>query len=192
MKRIGIYYATRTGQTQNIAEHVAAILRPRGFDTALRNLRSQDGAPLLNDCAGVILAASVHLGKHEPEMADFATKRRPELDALPALFLSVSLSEVGAERATATAEERKRYAADVQRMIDGFVAETGWRPTPVKPVAGPLMYSKYNVLVRFMMTRIVKKEHADIDTSRDYEYTDWNSLDRIVEEFAAEYCQLQV
>jgi menaquinone-dependent protoporphyrinogen oxidase len=133
MKRIGIYYATRTGQTQNIAEHVAAILRPRGFDTALRNLRSQDGAPLLNDCAGFILGASVHLGKHEPEMVDFATKRRAELDALPSLFLSVSLSEVGAERATATAEERKRYAADVQRMIDGFVAETGCRPTPVKP-----------------------------------------------------------
>jgi menaquinone-dependent protoporphyrinogen IX oxidase len=39
-------------------------------------------------------------------------------------------------------------------MIDGFVAETGWRPTRVKPVAGALMYSKYNVLVRFLMTRI--------------------------------------
>ena len=118
-------------------------------------------------------------------MVDFATKHRAELDALPSLFLSVSLSEVGAERATATAEERKRYAADVQRMIDGFVAETGCRPTPVKPVAGALMYSKYNVLVRFMMRRIAKKEHADTDTSRDYEYTDWNSLDRVVEEFAA-------
>jgi menaquinone-dependent protoporphyrinogen oxidase len=125
-------------------------------------------------------------------MVDFATKHRAELDAPPSLFLSASLSEVGAERATATAREQERYAADVQRMISGFVTETGWRPARVKPVAGALMYSKYNVLVRFMMTRIVKKEHADIDTSRDYEYTDWNSLDRIVEEFAAEYCQLQV
>jgi menaquinone-dependent protoporphyrinogen oxidase len=89
MKRIGIYYATRTGHTQNIAEHVAAILRPRGFDIELRNLRGQDGAPSLNDCAGVILAGSVRLGKHEPEMVDFATKHRAELEALPSLFLSL-------------------------------------------------------------------------------------------------------
>jgi menaquinone-dependent protoporphyrinogen oxidase len=185
MKRIGIYYATRTGHTQLIAEHVAIILQQRGFDAELRNLHGHDGSPSLKDCAGVILAASVHMGKHEPEMVDFATKHRAELDALPSLFLSVSLSEVGAERATATAKEHERYAADVQGMIDGFVAETGWHPARVKPVAGALMYSKYNLLVRFIMKRIAKRERADTDTSRDYEYTDWNSLDRVVEEFAA-------
>jgi menaquinone-dependent protoporphyrinogen oxidase len=185
MKRLGIYYATRTGHTQHIAEHVATILQSRGFDAELRNLRSQDGSPSLNDCAGVILAASVHLGKHEPEMVDFVTKHRAELDALPSLFLSASLSEAGAERAAATSKEKERHAEDVQRMIDGFVTETGWRPALVKPVAGALIYSKYNVLVRFMMRLIAKKENADTDTSRDYEYTDWNSLDRVVEEFAA-------
>jgi menaquinone-dependent protoporphyrinogen oxidase len=185
MKRIGIYSSTRAGHTKHIAEHLAALLQLHGFDTELRNLRGQGGSPSLNDCAGVILAASIHVGKHEAEMVDFATKHRAELDALPSLFLSVSLGEVGAERATATAKEQERYAADVQRMIDAFVAETGWRPARMKPVAGALMYSKYNVFVRFIMRRIAKKEHADTDTSRDYEYTDWNSLDRVVEEFAA-------
>ena len=47
------------------------------------------------------------------------------------------------------------------------------------------MYSKYNFLVRFFMRRIAQKEGGDTDTSRDYEYTDWEALDRLVDEVAA-------
>lgn len=185
MKRINVCYATRTGHTQRIAEYVARILRSRGVDTQLLNLSSRNAADALTGCAGIILAASVRAGKHEPEMVDFVMKQKAKLDAIPSLFLSVSLSEVGAERDTGSAEDRERCATDVRRVIESFIAKTGWRPARVKPVAGALMYSKYNPLIRWVMKRIAKKEHADTDTSRDYDYTDWNSLGRIVEEFEA-------
>jgi hypothetical protein len=51
-------------------------------------------------------------------------------------------------------------------------------------VAGALLYSKYNPLVRFVMKRIAKEAGAATDTSRDYEYTDWVGLDRFVVELA--------
>ena len=57
----------------------------------------------------------------------------------------------------------------------------------VKPVAGALLYSKYNPLVRFVMKRIAKEAGAAHDTSRDYEYTDWVGLDRFVDELADEF-----
>ena len=71
-------------------------------------------------------------------------------------------------------------------MIDEFVEDTRWRPAHIKPVAGALLYSKYNPLVRFIMKRIAKEAGGATDTSRDYEYTDWVGLDRFVDELADE------
>ena len=43
-------------------------------------------------------------------------------------------------------------------------------------VAGALPYTRYGWIKRMMMRRIVAKAGGDTDTSRDYEYTDWNDL----------------
>ena len=42
------------------------------------------------------IAASVHLGRHEREMADFVWRHRDAFEGLSAAFLSVTLSEAGA------------------------------------------------------------------------------------------------
>ena len=185
MKPIGVFYASREGHTHKVAERVANDLRRRGFEAAVQNVRDAD-AIALSDYAGAILAASVHIGTHEPEMVAFVKQHRTELESMPSAFLSVTLSEVGAERANATAEEHARFVADVQGMLNRFFEDTGWHPPRVKPVAGALLYTKYNFLIRFVMRRIAKKAGAETDTSRDYEYTDWVALDHFVEEVADE------
>jgi menaquinone-dependent protoporphyrinogen oxidase len=55
------------------------------------------------------------------------------------------------------AERRAQAAADVERWIDAFLAETGWHPAKIKAVAGALLYSKYNFLLRFVMKRISRQ-----------------------------------
>jgi menaquinone-dependent protoporphyrinogen oxidase len=102
---------------------------------------------------------------------------------MPAAFLSVTMSEAGAERTDATPREHAQFATDVQRVTDQFFAETGWHPQYVKPVAGALLYTQYNVLIRFVMKHIAKASGGDTDTSRNYDYTDWPALDRFVEDF---------
>jgi menaquinone-dependent protoporphyrinogen oxidase len=187
-KRIGVLYATREGHTRRISERVAHDLRARGFDVELRNLQDGDAAAVHpNDYPAVVLAASVHSGKHERKMVKFVKKYRTELEQLPAAFLSVTLSEAGAEMSDTTLEKRARFSADVQKVIDKVFEATGWRPDRVKPVAGALLYSKYNPLVRFVMKRIAKEAGAATDTSRDSEYTDWVGLDRFVDELADEF-----
>jgi menaquinone-dependent protoporphyrinogen oxidase len=185
LKPIAVFYATREGHTHKIAERVADDLRKRGFEADVKNLRDKD-AIKLSDYAGAILAASVHAGTHEPEMVEFVKQHRAELESMPSAFLSVTLSEVGAERANATVEEHARFVADVQGMLNRFFEDTGWHPQRVKPVAGALLYTKYNFLIRFVMRRIAKKAGAETDTSRDYEYTDWVALDHFVEEVTQE------
>jgi menaquinone-dependent protoporphyrinogen oxidase len=135
--------------------------------------------------SAVIVAASVHRGRHEPEMIEFIKDHMDHLQHMRTVLLSVSLSEAGAEDPHATPERRAQAAADVERMIDDLVAETGWPPSKIKAVAGALMYTHYNRLVRFVMQMIAKKAGAATDTSKDHEYTDWAALDRLVDELLA-------
>ena len=178
-----VFYATREGHTRKIAERIAADLRGRGATVDVFDVRVS-GTADWTKYSVACLAASVHLGHHEREMIAFAMEHRDALTRIGAAFVSVTLSEAGAEDPRKTPRERQASAADAQRMIDVFVEETGWHPEHAMPVAGALAYSKYNILVRFLMKRIARKAGAPTDTSRDYEFTDWLALDRFVEDLA--------
>jgi menaquinone-dependent protoporphyrinogen oxidase len=185
MKPVGVFYATREGHTQRIAEHVAASLRQRGLEATVHDVRAHP-ALNLDRYAAAVVAGSVHAGRHEAEMVRFVKEHVTELEGVPSAFLSVTLSEAGAERPDATAAEHAKFVADVQKVIGRFFEDTGWHPKRVKPVAGALLYTKYNFLVRFVMKRIARHAGGSTDASRDHEYTDWVALDRFVAEFADE------
>jgi menaquinone-dependent protoporphyrinogen oxidase len=183
--KAAVFYATREGQARRVAERVAADLRDRHtgvdvFDVRILPVRIEWAA---YDFACVV--ASVHIGRHEREMVQFVKSHRQELQRLGACFLSLTLSEAGAEDAAKPQALREQSRADVQRMIDAFLAETGWRPDRILPVAGALVYTKYNLLIRFVMKQIARKAGAPTDTSRDYEFTDWAAIDRFVAESVA-------
>ena len=179
-----ILYATRQGQTRRIAEHIAAGLGAQHIEVELHDVRT----PLLpidwTRYDWACLAASVHAGHHEPEMIAFVKRHRHALEQRQAVFVSVTLSEAGAEDVRKPAAVREQAAADARRMIDVFIQDTGWTPARVLSVAGALAYSQYNVLIRFVMKRIARNAGAPTDTSRDYEFTDWTALDRFVTDAA--------
>jgi menaquinone-dependent protoporphyrinogen oxidase len=91
----------------------------------------------------------------------------------------------GAEDEHRPDDHRRQSAADVQRMIDLFIKTTGWRPARTLAAAGALKYSQYNLLIKFFMRRIARTMGAPIDTSRDYDFTDWTAVDRFAAEIAA-------
>jgi len=155
-KRIGVFFATREGHTQRIAERIAADLRTLGFDVDLLPVRHPLTFSLSNYSAAV-LAASVHAGSHEKEMVQFVKEHRSELEGIPTAFLSVTLSEAGAEMRDKTPIEHAQFVLDVDRLLGKFFKETHWHPTLAKPVAGALLYTHYNFLVRLIMRRIAKK-----------------------------------
>ena len=184
MEPIAILYATREGHCHRIAQSVALTLRSYGFDVDVKNLRDSSPAVAPSGYSAAVLIASVHVGKHEREMVKYVKCHRIELMTMPTAFLSVSLSQAGAEMLESSPEARARSSSNVHRMTDKFLADTGWHPTWVKPVAGALLYTKYNPVVKFVMKWIAKQEGADTDTTRDYVYTDWDGLDRFIGGFA--------
>jgi len=184
-KRVGVFFATREGHTERIAERIAADLRILGFDVDVLPVRR----PLpfsLNNYSAAVLAASVHGGSHEREMVRFVKDHREELDGMTTAFLSITLSEAGAEMGDKTPAQHTQFVQDVDRMLAKFFNETKWLPTTSKPVAGALLYTHYNFLLRLIMRQIAKKAGAATDTSRDYVYTDWVGLDKFVDDLAEE------
>ena len=187
MKAIAVLYATREGQTRRIAEHIGATLRAREYRVDVLDVGAVPAADVdLTRYAGAVVAASVHIGKHEKEMVQFVKAHRAELEHLPTAFLSVSLSEAGVEDASASPERRQRSAAAVSTTTGRFLEETGWNATHVHPVAGALLYRQYGLIVRVVMRFIARLAGATTDTSRDHEYTDWQALDRFADELAAD------
>jgi menaquinone-dependent protoporphyrinogen oxidase len=180
MNPILVVYATREGHTKLVAEYLAERIQSVALPIAVFDIRELPLGVSLRGYAAAVIAASVHVGKHEREIVNFVRDYRTDLNQMPTAFVSVSLSQAGAQDERAGSENRAKAAAHVKRMADAFLAETQWQPTLVQPIAGALMYRKYNFLLRMIMKRIAQRADASTDTSRDHVFTAWRDLDDLV------------
>ena len=167
--KILVIYGTTEGQTAKIAAYMADRLRRTWQVDLVRAEDARDVQP--DNYEAVIVAASVHVGGYQRPVRDWVRAHAKALTGRWTAFVSVCLGVLE------HSEKTDRALSDI---MEKFFAETAWRPTVRKVVAGALPYSKYSWWKRWMMRRIVAKAGGDIDTSRDYEYTDWNDLGEFV------------
>lgn len=166
MARILIVYGTTDGHTARIANAMADTLRAEGSEVAVRTGAAlTDTRPERYD--GVIVAASVHVQAYQRSVRRWVLRHHAALNRRPSAFLSVCL---------AVLEKNPESVTRARTIMDQFLARTGWRPTIQKMVAGALPYTRYGWLKRFVMKRIARKAGGGTDTSRDYDYTDWNEV----------------
>lgn len=176
MCELPVFYATSEGHTRLIAERLAARLRGLALDSRAIPIVCEETSHFdWSRVQGAVLAASIHAGRHQAEARAFAHLNAASLSAVPSLFVSVSLAAASSDPAEV------RAVTDIARR---FVADAGWQPTRVAPIAGCLAYTKYNWLVRGVMRRIAKKEGGSTDTTRDHVYTDWTAVDGLADELA--------
>ena len=173
MSRVLILYGTTDGHTRWIADAIARALQLGGLQADVIEAGTRD--PLMSQYAAVIVAASVHAGKYQPAVLQWATRHAAELNAMPSAFISVSLGILQ--------KTDPKVMAEIESIAQRFAATTGWRPTTIKHVAGALLYTRYNFVKRWIMKRIVARAGGDTDTSKDYDYTDWNEVRAFADEF---------
>ena len=172
MPRTLILYATTEGHTARIAERIAQSLRDKGYRVDSRPADAGSTSPDPGAYDGVMIGASIHYGRHPGYLRTLVRTLRSTLAARPSAFFSVSLSAGG--------PGAKPKAA--QRYLETFLRQTGWQPRQTAAFAGALQYSKYGALKRMVMIVFVGLAGGDTDTSRDYEYTDWDAVDRFTED----------
>jgi menaquinone-dependent protoporphyrinogen oxidase len=174
MARILILFGTTDGHTARIAESLRDTLHGRGDEVDIVEATREGRSPAAYDA--VIVAASVHGGRYQRHVRGWVRKHVYTLGDKPTAFVSVSLGVLQQEPAV---------QREVQAIVNRFLLSTGWRPTITKNVAGALLYRKYGWLKRWVMKRIVAKAGGNIDTSRNWDHTDWNELRAFAEQFAS-------
>jgi menaquinone-dependent protoporphyrinogen oxidase len=172
MNRILVLYGTTEGHTAKVAEAVAQTLRAQGIEVDVIEAGSAD--PSADHYSGVIVAASVHGGTYQRPVLRWVQQNREALAGRPTAFISVCL---------AVLQWQPEVRLKVNAIVNQFLMTTGWRPMWTKSIAGALLYSRYGWLKRWIMRRIAEKAGGDTDTSRDYEYTDWQDLRAFAERF---------
>lgn len=170
-----IAYGTSEGQTAKVAERIAETISERGHDVTTLDV-SGGGEHDVAAFDAVLVGSSIHVGKHQPAVAEFVTDHGAALSERPTGFFQVSLS-------SATDDEERR--AEAASYADTFVEETGFEPDRIGLFGGALRYSKYGFLKRMMLKRIAAEATGDTDTSQDYEYTDWAEVEAFAADFAA-------
>ena len=139
--RIAIVYATREGQTKRIVDYLAGVFGARDVDAEIFDAKQKPEVDLeAYDVA--IVAGSVHIGSHERELITFVREHREVLERIPAAFVSVSLSQAGAEDPKRTVEQRARATENVAGVLDTFFRRTEWKPRWIQAFAGALLYTK--------------------------------------------------
>lgn len=181
MAKILIGYATNEGQVAKIVNAITVQLR------ALRHtVHSADLATDCSDCDpggydAVIVAASVHAGKHQAQAVRFVKQYRDSLQQCTTAFLSVSLS------AAATEQAGLRQADE---QLEAFLRETAWQPDMVETVAGAFRYSRFSRIWRWIIrlaNKLANKDFARLgwpDLTYDQEFTDWHALRYFGQRFA--------
>lgn len=172
--RVLMVYGTTEGHTRELCNFAARLLRERGVPTTVeeagRDLSHPD--PAAYDV--VFLAASLHVGRYQPRLVEYARTHHAVLNAGRSGFISVSLSAAGAN---------PDDWEGLEQCLARFAHETLWTPDAVHHAAGAIRYSQYDFFKRLALKHIAAERGQRTVTSRDYDLTDYDALFAFVLDF---------
>ncbi|QDT61428.1 Protoporphyrinogen IX dehydrogenase [menaquinone] [Stieleria bergensis] len=151
-----VIYATCEGQTERIAKRCADVMRRSGVPTDTFNVTRNDVAELA-------------------------------VESYDAVMLGSSLHYAEHDpRIAWCIREHAKDRAEAEWLADEFLRNERIEPTRRACFAGALRYSKYGWLKKRMMRWIAEKSGSKTETTHDYEYTDWDTVDQFAKDFAAD------
>lgn len=167
--RVLIVFGTTEGHTRELCQFMAGRLREAGHQVAVEEATPRADAAAVQAYDAVILAGSLHVGRFQPGLVDFARNHRDALASRPNAFVSVSLSAAG---------ENPHDWEGLEQCVAKFQQETGWTPGAVHHAAGAIRYSHYDFFKRLALKYIAHRRGQETVTSRDYDLTDYEALER--------------
>jgi menaquinone-dependent protoporphyrinogen oxidase len=162
-----VAYATREGQARKIADEIVVVGTEMGVHMVEEHI-GQLGDDVAEGYAGVIVGASIHMGRFEKEALQWIKEHKTELEAAKASFFGVCLT---------AAKEDEEALVEMTSYLDRLRDETGWHPEMMTMFAGALPYTTFGFIKRLLVKQLGKAAGMGTDTHKDYEYTDWSSVD---------------
>lgn len=175
MAHLLIVYGTTHGQTGKVVARLAERLEERGHEVTLWNADHLPRPHALTQFDLVVVAGSVHYGRYQRPVVEFVRWNLGRLNTHPSVFVSVC---------GALAGDWSEGKAEAAKYVEALSKETGWRPTVTRSFAGAVRYTDYGLFTRWIMKLISWRTGRPTDTSRDWEFTDWNAVDAFAAELA--------
>jgi menaquinone-dependent protoporphyrinogen oxidase len=175
-KKIAVFYSTRDGQSERIAQRIATRLCDSGATTTL-HLLTQSTQPAIGaqSCA-IVAVLPVRYGRMLPEAAEFLTVYASRERAPPLALAVVCL----------VARDKSRRTPQTNPYLRKTLARYGLRPALATAFAGRLNYPKYRFVDKQIIRLIMAMTGGVTDGRSDIDYTDWAQVD----DFAAAIVEL--
>jgi len=165
--RILIVYGSTEGHTREISGFVAKLLREDGQEVIVRDAAAKEPLPDPTTYDLIFLAASLHVGRYQAALIEFARTHHELLNAMPTAFISVSLSAAG---------ENPDDWEGLQHCVGRFMHETMWTPKAIHHAAGAIRYSRYDFFKCLAIKYIAHRRGQATVSSQDYDLTDYSAL----------------
>lgn len=178
--KVLVVYATTEGHTRKIAHWVADWASIRGHETGIIDCSDIPEEVDVDAWQSYILVGSIHMEKHQSSLVHFAKEHLDRLEECPAALISSSL--------TAVLEDADSQAT-ARSYIGGLIEQTGWLPLASLPVGGALKYTQYDFFKKFILKVIAQRQGYPIDTTRDFEFTDYVVIERFLLEFFSQHLE---
>jgi menaquinone-dependent protoporphyrinogen oxidase len=168
-----IAYATRYGATAGTSEEISKILRGKGFDVKIVNVKAEK-IKEISEFDLIVVASGMRMGKWVSEAEGFLRKFQKEFEHKKlALFVSTMKTVAEREGKTEEVAESRKVA------LEDKVAEYGLKPITMGFFGGVMDFNKMGFLMRKTMGWI--KPQLEKDGFKEIEpgVYDWRNWDEI-------------
>lgn len=173
--RVFILYSTTEGHTRRLAQFAATRLTELLHEAPVHDAAQSAELGVAGFDAALLLA-SVHRGRFRRSFTAFARENHDALSGMPSALVSVSLSAAGREPSD---------MAGLRACVERLERDTLWHPVATCHVAGAMPFSRYGFFMKLVMRSIARKRGHLVDTSKDYDLTDYAAFEEFIDRFAA-------
>ena len=165
MKKIFIY-SSSNGQSLKICENLNE--EKESLVLNIDRLNSVN----LDNFDQIIIGASVKYGDHNKKIYNFVKNNKFLLKRKKTVFFSVN----------ATARKSEKNTPNTNPYIIKFLKKTNWKPDHIGVFAGKIDFPNYNFLEKYLIKFIMWITNGPTDTTKTYEFTDWNAVKKFSRE----------
>jgi menaquinone-dependent protoporphyrinogen oxidase len=167
-----LLYSSSDGQTHAIMSCIADCLKEELDCHVVDLLQATSVDP--RSYQKILIGASIRYGYFHSELNRFINKHLTTLNSTPSAFFAVNL----------TARKPEKRTPQTNAYLRKFLLATPWQPDLSAVFAGALRYPRYRWFDRIMIQLIMRMTGGETDSSKEYEYTDWEQVKRFAGEFA--------
>ena len=172
MSNFLIIYSSTDGHTKIICERIKDFLKD-GNSIEIVPLEDVKKIDLYN-FEKIIIGASIRYGKHSKELYKFISLNKNTLDQKQCAFFSVNV----------VARKPEKNTPDTNPYVKKFLKISDWKPKKIGVFAGKVDYPNYGFFDKYTIKFIMFLTNGPTDTTKSYEFTDWNRVDQFAKEIS--------